>query len=518
MKRFISEKRYSVILSVAITVLLYYSHAMSTNIGIDAEQFIGGDYGKEWLLNGLGRFGFYYSSRLINIGGYNVYLNGLLFLMFFSAATVIWCYVLEKFSGGWNGPLYPLFSAIFVSYPIWMNQFYFSHQQASMTIALFLQSISFALLFDVLESRCKSKTVVVKVVISVLFAVWAFGTYQSFAGMHLACAAACLMLYLDVLAEKTEDHKEVHKAFWKAVLIFAIHFIVSFIIYEVILKVFNWGSSDYLSFGWETQPFSKVVRRIFRDLQRALLGQRTYSGYILLAGLVVIMFIRIVDIVRGECKFKGAALVDYFLILVGNLLAMISLNIVTGNIPATRARFMVAFTTAFIGTYAVNLAYEKREQLIGKCSFSVLVVVVCISLFMQVGKLQKLIYTNDVCNSQQYEVGSDLVSLIKYRGGCENPMPTFFIGRWEAPLNAACEKSAQIGESSFAYRYDESDKTSGSRRSALYLNAAFGTEFINVEDEAMKARAVEIGTTLDMYPSDGCVYVGDDIIVVKLSE
>ena len=78
MRKFIFDNRHFVILSVAVTVLLYYGHAMSTNIGIDAEQFIQGIYGREWLLNGLGRFGFYYSSRLINISGYNVYLNGLI--------------------------------------------------------------------------------------------------------------------------------------------------------------------------------------------------------------------------------------------------------------------------------------------------------------------------------------------------------------------------------------------------------------------------------------------------------
>ena len=63
------------------------------------EQYIMGDYGKEWIIGGLGRFGYYYSIMAINLGHYNPYVNGVAFLILFSAAILLWAFVFDLIIG-----------------------------------------------------------------------------------------------------------------------------------------------------------------------------------------------------------------------------------------------------------------------------------------------------------------------------------------------------------------------------------------------------------------------------------
>ena len=60
-----------------------------------------------------------------------------------------------------------------------------------------MQALAFILLFDVLLNNRTSTERWLELGMSVICAIWAFGTYQIFVGMHLAEAAACLLLLFE---------------------------------------------------------------------------------------------------------------------------------------------------------------------------------------------------------------------------------------------------------------------------------------------------------------------------------
>ena len=140
-----------------------------------------------------------------------------------------------------------------------------------------------------------------------------------------------------------------------------------------------------------------------------------------------------------------------------------------------------------------------------------------ISVCSQLGRSQRLFYTDDICNMQEYEVGSDIVKKIESLGG-NSQSGLIFLGKWDAPLNASCLVQAPVGISSFNWDYYEGNPTSGTRRSTLYLCAAFGKSYGIVSDEEMQAKAAALAADFPSYPQEGYIQKMDDVFVIKLSD
>lgn len=513
-KKFYKEHTFLFFSTVLITILFYWNHAMSTNIGIDTEQYVLRSYGKDWVIQGLGRFGYYYSTMLLNMWKYNPYVNGVMFLIVFCFAALLWPYVLYQVSGQDKKYSYVLFPIIFLTHPLWAAQFYFSLQQGAIAIGVLLQAISFLLLFDILLHPNHNKfQAVLQIAFSIFCAFWAIGTYQAFPGLHLAEAAACLLVLFDNMMD-SDPSFESHKLFWKRTFAVIIHFLTSYLLYQFVCKLMNWGTSNYLQIKWGVRPASKIIRGLWRDFQNILLGKGVYAGWIVLLSLFLFVILAIQMFSRSANIW---AKIDYLLLLAGNVICMIALNIVIGGVPADRARLPVAFSAAFLGMYTFS-----RCSILLKTSFCSVIrivsaLIIVLSLVMQTQRIQTLFYTDDICNIQEYEVGADIVRNIDAAGG-GNQSPVVFIGKWDAPLNPSCLQQSPIGVSSFNWDYKDTDPASGTRRSVLYLCAAFGKAYSIVEDDSLKNTAISVSEQMPAYPQEGYVQNVDGLIVVKLSE
>lgn len=493
------------LISVIAIVILYYHHSVSTNINVDVEQFVLGEYGKDWLLQGLGRFGLYYSIMLFNLGFYNVYLNGIVFLCIFALAVITWVYTFYVYSKRIFSWQIVFFAISFVSYPIWMYQFYFTHQQVAIAVALLLQAVSFLLMQKILDTKKSGsqriKTVAMAV-LSILCAFWAFGTYQAFVPMHLAQAAALLLLQFD----KTPDYKLIIKK----VIYMAGHFLISFALYEAVCKIMKWGVNEYLKINWGGYSVSSVFKGLFADYGDILLGRGKYCGYLLILSLIVLLLFTV--------NYKGVInKIIYIVLILGNAFSMVSINFVLGEVAVDRARIAICFSVAFLSAYSLGKLYEMyAKSIVYKSIFFAAAAICTISIMMQVGRVERLIYTEDICEQQQREVSFDICSDIL--ASTENE--TFrivFVGKWDAPLNGAASRSGIIGRSSFRHGYKKNNVTGASRRAVMYLNASNGTSFIEGSDED-KELAVEIASSMPSYPGEGYLRQQGDLVIIKLSD
>ena len=515
MREYYEKHKWMLALTVLLTVICFGGHAISTNIGIDTEQYILGDYGKSWIIQSLGRFGYYYSVMAMNGGHYSPYMNGIMFLVFFCSAALLWPYVFYKISGRDDRySSYILFPCIFLTNPIWAAQFYFTLQQGAVAFGIFLQAVSFLLLFDVLlnENPRKKSRDFVQIVVSVLCAFYAIGTYQTFPGLHLVEAAACLLILFDRLADR-DPTLESHKLFWKSTLVVILHFFASYFLYLFVCKVMNWGTSNYLQMKWGQKPAREIVADLWNDFRNILFGREVYAGWILLLSLILMVFLVLQMFQRHRNVWLK---IDYVLLAIGNIVAIIALNIVIGGVPADRARLPVIFSVAFLGMYTLSRCGVLMKTQGRTLIYTAAGMVIVLSLCMQTHRLQTLFYTDDICNMQEFEVGADIVRNIEAVGG-DDYSTVVVVGKWDAPLNASCLKQAPIGVSSFNWDYIEDQPTSGTRRSVLYLNAAFGKMYNAAPDENQRNLAVSLAEEMPAYPGAGYVHNKEGIIIVKLS-
>ena len=514
LKSFTENHRLLIGFTFLAVLVCYGSHALSMNIGIDTEQYISGIYAKPWVIGALGRFGYYYSIMMLNLGHYNPYMNGVAFLLIFSLAILAWCYAFYKISGK-NGKIqYVIFAAIFLTNPLWATHFYFSLQQGAVAFALLLQAVAFILLFDFLingERNTKIKNIW-EVVLSIALALYAVGTYQSFPGLHLSEAAACLMLLFERML-KEENSVETHKKFWKKMLAVIVHFLFTYLLYTALCKIMNWGTSDYLQLKWGKRPVAKILWSIGRDFKNILVGGDVYAGYALLVSCILFLIL-VWKALRS--KMNIWLKLDYLLLVAGNFLCMLALNIVIGEIPADRARLPVAFGVAFLGMYTLSRIWEAVPQSYIRNGVIIAAgAAMAVSVACQLSRSQTLFYTEDVCNAQQFEVGADIVRQIEMLGG-NNQSTVVFTGKWSAPLNPSCRKQKPIGSSSFEWGYKKKKPAGATRRAGLYLNAAFGMAYHIVEDTDVQKQAVEFSREMPCYPQTGYVEKMGDVFVIKL--
>ena len=503
-----------IMLTFFMTLICYANHAWSTNIGIDTEQYIIGLYGKDWVLQGLGRFGCYYTTMLFNMGQFNPYANGLFFLVLFSSAVLVWIYVFNLINDGKKKYCYGIFSVILISHPLWVTQFYFSLQEAAIATGFFVQALAFILLFDVLLNNRTSTERWLELGMSVICAVWAFGTYQTFAGMHLAEAAACLLLLFENM-RNVYSEKEFHKIFWRRAFAVVGHFLGSFFLYQAVCKIFHWGTSNYLQIRWGTESKREIIQKLWEDFRNILFGKEVYAGWIVLIAIIVIAILIGKEILGKDSLWMK---LEYIGLLFGNVICMVALNIVIGEVPADRARLTVAFSAAFLGMYVIHKSVQVAKSSIASMGLVGCVgVVIGLSIICQIDRTQTLLYTDKICNEQQYEVGNDIVKNIQQLGG-QDEDTVIIIGKWDAPLNNACLKQAPIGVSSFHWDYSKKKPTSGTRRAILYLNAAFGKNYQYEISEEQRDILVEAAKDMPSYPEQGYVIQKDNIYVVKLSD
>lgn len=512
MSEFYKKHKEIIFLTVVAVVLLYWQRAFTTNVGIDTEQWIIGSYGKDWLLSGLGRFGHYYSAMMLNLGHYNPYVNGMMFLLIFICASLLWIYIFQMVSEKNN--LYIVFLLLFLTSPLWAAQFYFTLQEAAIVFGLLCQGISFLLFFDVLLDKDKNpKTDVVKMVVSVICAIYAIGTYQSFFGLHIAEAAACLLLLFDRDVNEEKNLAKL-KAFWKKAAATVIHFFVSYGGYWLLCKVMNWGTSNYLEVKWGKEPFGELVKGLGKDFSNLLLGKEAYAGWALLTSLVLCVILMVLKLARN---MQIGIKISYIVLLIGNIFSMVVLHIAIGSVPADRARIPIAFGTAFLAMYTLTNFREISKRVAWTSIIGVVgVVLIFISGVAQMERMMTLYYTDDVCNSQQYAVGTDIVKQIEKLGGDGNSTVVMY-GRWDAPLNPSCQVQAPVGISSFDWDYNSAAPTSGTRRAILYLRAAFGKSYNMDINENQVAEVVTSAESMPSYPADGYVQKVNDVFVVKLS-
>ncbi|MCR5510832.1 MAG: glucosyltransferase domain-containing protein [Lachnospiraceae bacterium] len=508
-------------IGTAFSAVFFSLHKMAftTNIGIDTEWFILGNYGKEWMIKTLGRFGMYCSTMLLDHAGFSPYANGAIFLIGFTLSALLWIRFFTLINGEIR-PEYLIFILAYVMHPLWIYQFYFLLQTAEISIALCLQAVSFILLYRVIEGTCSKAGRIACAVLSVLSAVYAIATYQAFMELHITVAVAFAILMYDSSVRIDENRP----SYFRELLFIAGHFAASAGLYTVICKVAGWGKNDYLAVVWGSKGVIEIVRDLIRDAAHLLLGKEEYAGYIVLLGMLLSAFCCIWSFIRRKKKDDMCR----FILLICLCASCYALSVVMGRPADPRTRFSVIFVTAFIGMYSVerfNDSFATQDPLtVRNPILSVKVAIygiVAISLLMQLGKMQRLIYTNDICNAQQYEVASDIARNIDLAGADENSR-ILIVGHWDAPLNNACHRSDIVGHSSFEWGYDENDPVSATYRSGLYINAACGTRYgfelygDNYEQDVQTA--ILMTSQMPSYPGDGYVCKNGDLIVVKLSE
>lgn len=451
----------------------------------------------------IGRYGLVLLRKVFGTDKANPYYEAVLFLTAFLALILFFGYFLDMASNQENsdGKLL-IISVIFITYPLWAEQFYFQFQSFEILAGYLLTLIS---LFFSLEGVREKK--IAYQIAAVVTAFIAFGVYQSFINVFLTgCVGMCLLNLKEISA-----FREFIRMVKSYVIVFAIAFLGYLFLYR-----FFFSSSDYLQAGWGSADIKEILLHIESYVRMVLSGKiKFFPVTYLLAGVFALL--ASIYFYRKE-KVKNCW---QWPVSIGLLFALFLspflLLFVTGYFTVTRALLVFPLGAALLFYYVYDV-FEKRKGVI----FYAVVLLGVVCCLRQTESLMRIFYTYDIISESDKITALQLNYDINRVLAEEGQMPVAVIGTLDARQNPACCSEEETGwsflfQSSILQNMNMEPKYYWSTCYFVNWFRMYGIEYAWASQEQVQMAAEE-SRSMEVWPKEGGICVRNGICIIKLSE
>lgn len=380
-----------------------------------------------------------------------------------------------------------LFMVLFVTYPNFAFLQYFYFQSIYNFIGL---------LFTVIAYRLIEKNNIIAYIFAVILLLIGISSYQANASIFLS--VIMVNVILDYINHK--DFKLTVKNIVKPLLLL----ICTLLVYYIIIKLVNNNFSSYHSqFIRYNSELIDTIGSLFTYIYRTLIshGKSVYTANFIIS---IAMVVSLIYLLVKHYKEKYYLL--FILLIIGFIISIFSLNIIIGGYIPSRAELSFAFYPAFILLLIYILNKKKTIQL----------VVVALAVFVigyhttYIVKYQTSYY---MAYKQDEATALNLMHKIynKYPEINNGKYKINFIGKINISKKHPLISGYDLFEASFFYGFYSSDGR------ILAFMKLFGfpmdVKLGKITDNMKK----EI-KTMPSYPSNDCVKLIGDTVVVKLSD
>jgi hypothetical protein len=444
--------------------------------------------------------------------------------------TISWCYIIAIFSKntGRNNILIP-FALVFMTMPVWAEQFYFLLQAAENAFIIGLCPYVIYLLYKGFLDNEKDK-----IVYASLLLIFMTSVYQAIIPLFCCGVFACFVLF-----QEHSDHEP--KIYRNLCLKLFITLIGSLLIYFIIARViipgiFHIEKSDYIDSwnNWRQKPFKENVNNILRfgytitmgnnslfqaivnpiianhaktgiQAAEALANQSKILGNSILLPCTVLFLYKISSIMRKVIP-SGRRLL-YILAGIGIPLSIILLAIIGGTLPVSRSLYSLPLALAFMFFFLIK-SYKKK----------VCAVIACIALLTAGYQAQitaQLFYSDQIRYNEDVRLAFELEKLIVQVQPDGQKLPVVLVGKYQSTARFRVNflQGEVIGHSFFDWGFYPEHIT----ERGLPFMKSLGIYF-DMPDKDQINLAVEEAASIPSYPDPNCVRRINDFIVVKISE
>jgi len=519
LKGFCDFCKNNIPLLVATTIALFFCYGIKLfqyNLGIDTELFMADKAGTiRWSLQ-IGRFGRAFLESLLYTKGFNPFTAFLSTFCIIWLFTISWCYIIAVFSKnpGRNNVFIP-FALVFISSPIWAEQFYFVMQSLEVALMVLICPYAIYFLFRGFLDNEKSK-----VAFAFLLIIFMTSVYQAMVPFFCCGVFICFMLFLKASDYEPSIYRNLClKIFATLVGAMIVYLAIDMILIPSIFDIEKTQHSNYMIF-WGQMPVKESIFRILKlpyiifagnvlPLENILgiealkgkyvVNESRVFGNILLLPMVVFFIVKVIDIACKKIP-KGRRFL-YVLAGICIPLSIMFLAIVTGNYPSIRAIYVLPLAFAFMFFF-----------LIETCSKKTAIAITILALFTAVHQIQitaQLFYSDQLRYNEDVRRAYDICDIITKTSDYKN-LPVAIIGENKIAENfhANFLQGETIGRSFFEWNTrEESDRGLDFMRSlGIHFNAPSGEQW---------EQAVNESNSMPSYPNPGYIKKLPNVIVVK---
>jgi len=530
LKGFITFCKNNIPLIISVSFALFFTYGIKLfweyTIGNDTAWFMADKTGILAACTQVGRFGLSMLSKLWFIKEFNPFISFYMTFCLIWLFTISWCYIIAIFSGetNRNNKLIP-FALIFMTMPIWVEQFYFILQSAEIALIITLCPFVIYLLFKGFLDNEKGK-----IFCGFALLVFIFSVYQAMIPFFCCGVFICFLLF-----QERSNYKP--KIYWNLFLKITITAIsallVYFIISNIIILLFMKGErADYLDYYvlWGKVPVWENIRNVlifiyiitignFPVVQKLvapftntegveviahLANMSRIFGSVLLLPVILLFLIKITQVMRK--KIASGHQLLFFLVCICIPLSIIFIAFVGGNVPPLRSTFALPLAFAFMIYYLIK-TYKKIFA----------VIVFCLAIITSVHQAQisaQLFFSDQMRYNEDVRVAFELNDLILQAQPEDNNLPIAFIGLYDTSmqLNPNFIMGEGVGHSNFSWGIWSLYAITP--RALAFMNC-LGI-FFDRANENQIDQAYEESISMTAYPNPECVKQMQDFIVVKL--
>lgn len=486
---------FFVLLSYGIK-LFYYS------ISIDTEVLINNYSGQLNAWTSIGRYGLIITKTLFNLSPFNPYTACFLMIILMIFFCLTWNFFLDYFLGEKNKKsiMSTVFPIIFLTYPLFAEQFNFILQGVEVSLAITLCSL--AIFF--ITKWIISSTNIIQLILGLICMVWGFGTYQAIVPLYISAALAS---YIILFESYNKKRISLHKNFFKLSIIkYLLTFIVGYILNSLVSNVFIAfsGATGYLdnSILWGKIPAKQCIKNISEYIDNVVSGNGILYNKLFIFSII---FLLIYGFKYVFSKKKDSLLL--FLSVCTLILSPFLLSIYLGQSMIPRSQFSLQFVIAFSIYLFIMTINNKKIKIIG---FFVAVFIA----FNQGYVVSSLLYTDYMKYQSELRLANKISERIDSLNlGEAPPYPVVFIGSYH-PLNTPNEMRGDVIGASF-FEWDSGTEF-GSNYRILGFMKSIGLSYMSPTLDQIKT-ARELSETMDAWPNTNSVQFINDLIIVKLS-
>jgi hypothetical protein len=442
----------------------------------------------------------------------------------------VWCYIIALFrkDSGRNNVFIP-FALVFMTSPVWSEQFYFVFQATETAFALSLCPLSIYLLYKGFLDNER-----VTLLWGFILLVFIISIYQAVVPLFCCGVFVCFILLQDNSAYDPRVYRRLClQLFITLVAAMALFTLIGKIIVTFILQV---EKSDYLDnmnqwgqvslqrnffnillCGYKitiggipavqviAEPVMARFARSGMQGAQAISNSASVMGNVLLLPATVVFIVQIASAMKKKIPCGRRLL--YILAGIGIPFSIMLLSIAGGGSPPARAMYALPFAFAFMLFYLISISKQK-----------IAAIIICMALFTSVRQVEitaQLLYSDYMRYQNDVQLARELDKIITPLQDNDAKVPVVLVGKYYAAsqFKANYLQGEVPGHSVFEW----DNKIEATNKRGFAFMDTLGIHY-DRPGEAQMNQALREAESMPFYPAAGCVKRLPGFIVVKLSD
>lgn len=426
-------------------------------VGIDTEQALTAfDSNLNWTL-GSGRFASALLRKLLMPYGFNYDMAVIILIIGWLSTCVLYQYYLQKY-GKLNKWFCLLFSAVFISCPIWVEQNYFLCSVFANVIGMAGTVVAAALLTESLQNGGKKRLICVAVILVII----SIGIYQAL--LYLAIANCIIFLSLNAYA-KNISIKSYLLSGIKCIVIVAVSTIGYFICSNMMVSFFYNVAVDYVGYTdaqsiiwkrmyWSSENIRQCLNEVVTYVLYTVSSDNLYGTPILVTVWGAFQLFLFMRLLVKKASADIMLIICNFLLLMAAYLGCL----VFGGSVTVRELVVLPLTVAFEFVFLLSEAWREiiKMNVEGRVRKLVKVMFIAAGVCLTVGwsdEQMQLNHSDYVRYRSEVVMADAIMSEVRQTGGIADKK-IMFVGKSGWRLPKSCIGGQTIGMTILAFDYE----------------------------------------------------------------